>query len=403
MARLMTMKIASRWRTARRTIAAGAVAAAAVAASVAGPGLAAEASPASPSTAVLTAGQVGSRAEVPWRKVGPGWALAYYSADQSGEGVKPKAGASRLYLVDPGGGRYSLAAFAARSAASQWQLQDWSGDTRRALFTSGGFGTRQQVHQLQLSSGRISTFSLPANVSAIGYTRPDGLNILAGKGQSYSPGTLQRYNLSGHLQKTLARVYDITQVASQPSGTTIAGSVRNGLELISNSGGFIRKLPVPGVRFGCIPVRWWTASTILASCAVSAPGPQLWLVPASGARPSALTPARTSPTFDAGDFDAWQLSSGLYLDGYGACGSLVIGRQPAHGPEQMVSVPGSASSLIVTATRSSLMAERINGCMPGISLVWFNPVTRSMKVAVPVHGHQAGVVGLVPYFVTGKF
>jgi TolB protein len=395
------MKIAPGSRRARRTLAAGAMAAATIAATLAGPALAAQASPAG---GVLGAGQVGSRAEVPWSKVGPGWALAYYSASQGGEGVQPKAGASRLYLVDPQGGRYSLAAFPARSAASQWQLQAWSGDTRRALLTSDGPGTTERVHQLQLRTGRISTFTLPANVSAIGYTRPDGLNILAGKGQSYGPGTLLRYNLAGQLQQTLAKVYDINQVASQPGGAMLAGSVRNGLELISNSGGVIRKLPVPGVRYGCTPVRWWTARTILASCTIaSAPGPQLWLVPASGARPSALTPARTGPGFDAGDFNAWQLSSGLYLDGYGACGSLVIGRQPAHEAEQMVSVPGSASSLIVTATRSSLMVERINGCSPGISLVWFNPATRAMKVALPVRGHQYGVVGLVPYFVTGKF
>jgi hypothetical protein len=128
----------------------------------------------------------------------------------------------------------------------------------------------------------------------------------------------------------------------------------------------------------------------------------MWLVPASGARPAALTPARTRG-FDLGDFNAWQLSSGLYLDGFGACGTLVIGRQPAGGPEQMIQVPGAPSSLIENATNSRLLVERINGCMPGISLVWFNPATRALTIAIPVKGHQDGVVGLVPYFVTGKF
>jgi hypothetical protein len=81
----------------------------------------------------------------------------------------------------------------------------------------------------------------------------------------------------------------------------------------------------------------------------------------------------------------------------------VIGRQPAHGPEQMISVPGSASSLIVTATASRLMVERINGCSPGVSLVWFNPATRALTVAVPARHNEHGVVGAVPYFVAGKF
>ena len=107
--------------------------------------------------------------------------------------------------------------------------------------------------------------------------------------------------------------------------------------------------------------------------------------------------------FDLGDFNAWQLSSGLYVDGFGACGTLVIGRQPAHGNEQEVNVPGAASSLVVNATRSELMVERINGCMPGVSLVWFNPVTRAMKIAIPVGTHQVGVGEVVPYFIAGKF
>ena len=56
-------------------------------------------------------------------------------------------------------------------------------------------------------------------------------------------------------------------------------------------------------------------------------GGNMWLVPASGATPTVLTPPRRKITFDMGDFNAWQLSSGLYVDGVGACATLVIGRQ----------------------------------------------------------------------------
>jgi hypothetical protein len=115
-----------------------------------------------------------------------------------------------------------------------------------------------------------------------------------------------------------------------------------------------------------------------------------------------MTPVRKGP-FDVGDFNAWQLSSGLYVDGYGACGSLVIGRQPAHGPEQQVNVPGAASSLIVNATRSQLEVERINGCSPGISLVWFNPASRALKVAIGDGHNQFGVVNVQPYYIAGKY
>ena len=391
----------------------GGVAAAAVAIAAAGVALTVPATAAQTVAAdrVLGAGQAGSRAQVPWGKVGPGWTLAMFSASQGGEGVRPTSGPSTLYLVSPAGVRYSLFTWPARSPRSGWSLVDWSGDVSRALFTVGpafGSTTPGHVYQLQLRTGAVTGFTLPARVSAVGYTRPDGLNILAEKGTAMSLNskvTLQRYDLAGRLQKTLATVTDLGGAAYQPAGAELAAGSLRGLELISNAGGVIRSLPVPGAGSGCNVVRWWTPATVLASCSaepVSA-GPRLWLVPASGVAPTALTPVRNGHGFDSGDFNAWQLSSGLYLDGYGACGTLVIGRQPAHGPEQMISVPGAASSLIVNATSSRLLVERINGCMPGVSLVWFNPVTRALTVVIPVRGHQIGVVGAVPYYIAGRF
>jgi hypothetical protein len=57
----------------------------------------------------------------------------------------------------------------------------------------------------------------------------------------------------------------------------------------------------------------------------------------------------------------------------------------------------------VNATSSTLMVERINGCMPGVSLVWFNPATRAVTIAIKVGHNQFGVTAVVPYFVAGKF
>jgi hypothetical protein len=392
--------------------AAATVAAAAAAVGLAVPAMAASAAPSSRASAV------------PWGKVGPGWALAMYSATQQIQekgGVKLKAGSSTLYLVDPQGGRYKLVTWSAKSPRAQWDLLGWSGDVKRALFSTGPIflgSARQHVYQLQLRTGHVTGFRLPAKVNAVGYTRPDGLNILAEKGTLGSGAnaiTLQRYSLTGKLQKSLASVKGLDLLAggsgipSAPynsAGTQLAAGTTNGLELISNAGGVIRKLPVPGVTEGCSAVRWWSKNTVLATCFVTGEaGPRMWLVPASGAKPTAQTPVRTgSSGFDFGDFNSWQLSSGLYVDGLGACGTLVIGRQPAHAKEQMVNVPGASSALVVNATSSKLMVERINGCNPGVSLVWFNPKTRAMKVAIPIAGkNQEGVRDVVPYFIAGKF
>jgi len=389
-----------------------AAAAAAVAVGLAVPAMAAQGGGqlSAPGAQVLGAGQVGSRAAVPWGRVGPGWSVVLYSAARGAEGTRPEAGPLTLYLVDPSGGRYRMFTWRAHSRETGWYLLAWSGDARRAMFvpTSELYNSgREQVFQLQLRTGAITSFRLPAGVSAVGYTRPDGLNILADRGQGVSAGatgTLMRFSLTGHLQKTLASVRGLGAAAYQPAGLEVAAGSRDGIALVSNAGGVIRRLIVPGVTEGCGAVRWWGAGTILASCAVSGtPGPQLWLVPASGATPTALTPARRGYGFDQGDFNAWQLSSGLYLDGVSACGTLVIGRQPARGPEQQVRVPGAASSLIYAATRTRLLVQRLGGCSPGASLVWLNPASHQMTVAVPVHGQQWGVVGVAPYFVTGKF
>jgi hypothetical protein len=349
--------------------------------------------------AELGVGQVGTRAEIPWRSIGPGWALAVFSASSGGEGLPAKAGPSTLYLVDPAGGRYTVATWPAESAQKEWTLEAWSGDASRALFISGV--TRETVHQFQLRTGEWTTFRLPKNVSVVGYTRPDGLNILAIRSLSDiapAKASLVRYSLTGGLQRKLATVTGLGGVAYQPAGAELAAGNLKGLELIGNAGGVIRSLPVPGTKYGCNAVRWWSPGTILADCQS-----RMWLVPASGAKPTALTPVRKGSTFDFGDFDAWKLSSGLYLDAYGACGTLNIGYQPAHGPERQVMVPGSDSSLIITATSHELMVLRIGPCESHNSLVWFNPVTKAMKVVVPVTGHQAGVIYIVPYFVTGKF
>jgi hypothetical protein len=407
----MTMQRGTQVRRRRGLTVAAAAVAAAAAVGLAIPALAAQGQPGGAAAApVLGAGQVGSRAAVPWAKVGPGWSLVMYSAAQGGEGIKAKAGPMTLYLVDPSGGRYRMFTWPAHSRETQWQLIAWSGDSRRAMFVPNNElynSVREQVIQLQLRTGKVTSFTLPAGVTAVGYTRPDGLNILADRGAGIAPtarGTLMRFSLTGRLQKTLATVGGLGNVAYQPAGLELAAGSKNGITLVSNAGGVIRRLSVPGVRDGCEAVRWWSASTILASCAVpGTPGPELWLVPAGGATPTALTPARRGNSFDQGDFNAWQLSSGLYLDGVSACGTLVIGKQPAHGPEQLVSVPGAASSLIYTATRTRLLVERLGGCNPGASLVWLNPATHQMTVAVPVHGLQWGVVGVVPYFVAGKY
>jgi hypothetical protein len=347
-----------------------------------------------------------SAASVPWRHIGAGWALAEYSANTggpSGGTVPVKHGPLTLYVVNPAGARYKLMTWSARSPEQGWTLVAWSGDGERALFTAPG--TRQHVYQVNLQTGKVTSFTTAANVLVLGYTRPSGLNILAQLGVIGGSGnaTLLRYSLTGVLQKRLAFVRFAGGVAYQANGNDLAAGYLHGLKVISNAGGVIRTLPVPAVNDGCNAVRWWDADTILASCTGSTTsGARLWLVPADGKPSSTLTPLPRGSV--GGYFNAWQVSSGLYVNGHYGCGGSQIWRQSPSRREAAVTVPGAAYSQIVTATSSELMVDRYTSCgTPAASLVWFNPATKVLQVAIPDVDSQWGVTAAIPYFVTGKY
>jgi len=345
--------------------------------------------------AAASAAAAQPQARVPWKAVGPGWELAQYT-----NGAPTTHAPTTLYLVSPAGTRYSLYTWRA-SAGFAPGLIAWSGDKTRALFNGNSQG---QVAQLDLLTGTMTRFRLAGLAYAIGYTRPDGLNIL-GVRIAGQVATLARYSLTGKLVKVLATSdgYSISGAYSA-DGTTLAVSGTTGLRLISNAGGVIRRLPVPGTdpNMGCWPSRWWNAGAVLSECFDKKYDiPRLWLVPASGAKPVALTPQRTSAGGDYGDIDGWRLASGLYLQSLGACGTLEFNKQNANGSITPVKVPGTLnlSTRIVTAYGPWLLVDAITGCdAPSQSLLWFNPGTRAERWLLRAPASAFGVQAVVPYY-----
>jgi len=333
------------------------------------------------------------QARVPWAKVGSGWELAQYT-----NGTPASHEPTTLYLVGPSGARYPLYTWRA-SASFTPVLIAWSGDKTRALFYDGPGG---QTAQLDLLTGTLSRFRLAGQAEPVGYTLPDGLNIL-GERVSGQTATLARYSLTGKLVKVLAtsKDYSVTGVYSA-DGTTLAVSGTTGIRLVSNAGGVIRQLPVPGTdpQMGCVPVRWWSAGTVLAQCfGKRYDTARLFLVPASGARPTALTPQRTPSGRDLGDIDGWRLTSGLYLQSLGACGTLELNKQNANGSVTPVSVPGTLnlSTRIVTASGPRLLVDALTGCGDSQSLLWFNPGTKAEQWLFKTPKNAFGVESVVAY------
>jgi hypothetical protein len=343
--------------------------------------------------AVAQTARAAESAGVPWSHVGPGWVLAQYTSAAPEGG---KTGPAELYLISPGGARYQLARWPDFRFAPE--LVAWSPDGKRALFQV--FSGKGGVEQLTLATGRMSTFVMQGTATPIGYTTPDGLNIVAGR-PSGTGTILARYSLSGRLVQSLGYSAD-GQALYAPSGTEFATGASRGVKLVSNRGSLIRTLPVPGTSANsCNPVRWWNSGTILASC--SPPGsavPRLWLVPVSGAHPKALTPPRNpNRSGDLGDLDAWQLPSGLYLQAAGPCGVLHIYRQAPGGSIKLITVPHTnGDNRVLTARGSRLLVQAPTDCTGSVSLLWYDPAKRAEQWLIRAPGNVIGVAIAVPFY-----
>ena len=342
---------------------------------------------------VLAAGQAASAAPLP--PVGPGWALVLYSA----AGVTDRSAADTLYLVDPAGRRYPVAQIADSGASAQ--LIGWSGDGTRALVGLPGGG----VEQITLAGGRVRQVSLPAGVTVLGYTRPDGLGIL---GESTSGGvtTLARYTLRGALARVLATWPSSAAAAATavfgaaaleaPSGRFLVVPGSAALSLVSSHGGGSGVLPLP-VSSGasCAPVRWWRDGVVLAEC--SGPGiagPRLWLVPVSGARPAALTPQRGQNGPDYGDVNGWRVpGGGLYVQALASCGPPFIARANQNGTVTPLLVPG----VVVAQAGQWLLTEQAGGCLGSTSLLWFDPVTHAERWVFRTPAADSGVISAAAF------
>jgi len=332
-----------------------------------------------------------ARAVVPWDRVAAGWVLTQYTSAAPGGGSGPEA----LYLIGPGGTRYRLASWPDWRTAPQ--LVAWSPDGRRALFQV--FSGQGGAEVLTLATGQASTFVMQGTANPIGFTTPHGLNIVAGQ-PSGNGTSLARYSLSGRLLQRLGYSAD-GQVLYAPSGTEFATGTGNGLKLVSNGGVLVRNLPVHGTSANsCNPVRWWNGGTVLASCIPPGSGiPQLWLVPVSGARPTALTPPRRASSGDLGDLDAWQLPSGLYIQAAGPCALLQVFKQSRSGSITRVTVPGTTGdNHVLTALGSRLLIQAPTSCTGSVSLLWFNPATRAEQWLVRAPANVTGASIAIPFY-----
>jgi TolB protein len=367
---------------------------------------------AGPPVTMLKAGQVGQRSAVPWSLLGAGWTLAEFSGEGS---------SVTTYMIDPEGGRYDIAAW---PGAGSTTLVAWSGNGDTALYeTSSGSGASYTL--LSVQTGAITHLSLPAGVALAGFTRPDGLNLVAVQ-QGPARYKLERYNLQGALQATLSAVErrpaqpawtDVCDsgcgAISSPDGdTAVWGVAGDEMQLVDNAGGLIRRLHVPqsGTPPSCTPISWWSSQSVLASCTDAAqPGTtRLWLVPVSGSAPTPLTLASGSGSGAGFYTGAWRAGGSTYVTATSSAqcpsaasgpGGLGILRLAAGGAATAVNVPGSTGNHndVLGSSGGRLLVLSQTGCPGSSSLMWLNPSSGATQPLLSAPSGGAGVVAAVAY------
>jgi len=368
------------------------------------------AAPAAPAVAHGVEAPIG---DVPWPKVGPGWMLAMWNpvtpvmpgAPPAPNEPAPEAATTTLYLVDPQGNRYPITTFA---PGADPDLIDWSGDGSHALFKPQGPGSTSIV-SIDLHTGAQTTIPVKGYTR---YARPDGNALLVTTDNDRNkPGTLKRVDFAGNEQQSYPtdqlggagqfsgdylQSLDGTQLVLGTANLDNDGVTKsdNSLVVMGNDGKIIRTLPSPMPKAQCAPVRWWASTVILAHCDNDAGG-QLWTVPVDGGTPTPLTAVNSGqeddPGFggDIGDWVAYQLPSGTFLQSTGACGTIFLSRLTPDMHTTRVDVPGVSDSIDVAGvTGDKLLLLAKVGCSGTTSLLTYDPAANTSTVLLgpPING-----------------
>lgn len=372
---------------------------------------------------MLGAGKTGLRTAIPWSLVEkvPGWTLAEVSTAPAGTS---QPGTITTYLVDPEGGRYLIRT---SSPGVTPQLLAWSGNAQNALFAvpSGSSGASYEL--LSLSTGEMTNLALPANVTAVGFSRPDGENILAVRTASDS-FKLQRYDLQGQFQATIGSLprkagspewlpgcAPACGALSSPNGDTdVWGIAGDEMQLVGNAtpAKLITRLKVPGAD-SCVPLTWWDTSTVLAYCGVSGQpsAGQLWQLPIGGSQPTQLTQTSGSPSGNGDLVGAWQDSAGgatyAAVMNFNQCqgapsgpGGLAVVPVGGDGSlQQPINLQGATNNhtSVVSAAGGKLLVLAQTSCPGTSSLLRFDPSTGATTTVLAGQAGQVGVLAAVPF------
>jgi len=338
---------------------------------------------------------------VDWDAVGPGWTLVLYDATD----IDTWADApSVLYLVDPDGTRYEVAAWT--TPPYPYGLADWAGTGDAALVRLAG--PAAVIVDLRTGVATDTVALPPLNPDAqLAFTRPTGRNIVI----MFDDGTTQRIERRSRSGSVLA------VLAEQPTpsewieglswlyghdGTFALVKDGGGIAYVENDGTFVRDLWVPMAHV-CIPVRWWTADSFLARCiGQGAAFPhsyynQLWILETDGTAgiPLNAIPPGSIPVVDYGLMDAWPTPTRILAQWVGDCSTGAIEQIAADGTFTPVAGPASGNHWLVSINGDRMVASLTYACdMSEGSLIETDLDGTLIRELVPRTGNAFGVNGV---------
>jgi hypothetical protein len=349
---------------------------------------------------------VGTRAQVPWGQVGPGWFLVTSDSaalHAEGASVAPtsQAGTVTLSLVSPDGARYVIASWPGYTdgsdPASLAGLAAWSATRREALLSNPGGA----VTEVDLTTGLRREISVP-NLSTAGFTQPTGANLVADIGNLTSSGWIERLvrlDLNGKPLLTLATAYrDSMEWLYSPDGATVYINGHGGLRVVSNGGGSIRNLATfETPDADCAPVAWWDQHTILAHCAGDA-GSRLWLVSASSGSATPLTPMPGTAPVGLGYISAVRAGGTVFAQHLEGCGVVTVYRLAANGVGTRIQIPESLSNdRLVGVVGGKIAIQSSTECGSPSWFGFYDPATNTTQKIVPDVPGEWGVMSALAF------
>jgi TolB protein len=348
----------------------------------------------------LGTGQQAGRSQVPWSQVGPGWTLALWTpsttVDKRTDGAVLRNVPESLFLLNPVGGRYLIKTL---PVDSHLQLEEWSGDGRRALFMHWADGQPATYSELDLATGAWHDIDISGALT-VGYTKPLGLALLVQRNS-----TLERVDRNGVRQLLYPTSEpDVGKVSGgyyTPDGSRLVRYTDHGWVLTTNDGTVVGTLGLPDGTARCFFHRWWSTTTMLVTCypAATSDDPRLWLVPITGA---AATPL---PTSQSQTYDAVQVGSKTFLEhGYIQCdGTDLSVLQPDGGARALnfQQRTGTHHGVhILQATRQLLYLGVGLGCGTEQQIASYDPHTDELRTLLGGRVNGGSIVFALGYRAT---